>query len=491
MSSKTLLDMPDELLPAILDHLKKDSYVAKNPLLIGGVRELVIDDTTFPTCINDWNTYKRAVTLWAYTQKDPDFDEDEDDLEEWEIQRRFDVSSSMVITKSMWEHFNSGIKGHHENRLAHADIAALKEALPKMKSLCSLIVTNCTPFEDRQSDSPFARMWRSPPSGGGRRPSWGERPWAPRCDWEPQLGDEPDPKTYSLDWLDDRIFTTVHPGEPDGYDDPYENDDVVYTRDYYNTYKSTIRAACNVGRDPRILSRQARVLHVALHVLEDPDVGPQLQEFRVDSSDSTISRCSPGLPITLFGNQSPFPDRLSRAFSTTNMTELYLILSNFDDGQKGRNIMDHGRVTQLLSSTPQLEQLYFEPHGMTTSGALPQITFPRLHTVEFSCGEVNPDKLIGFLERQGSVLKTLHISNCNIRTDPGQLWGDVADQINHLQRENVTNLQEGPFCQNWVGESQARCWGFPQMDPDYRESEDCVDWYLEDGRLFEKDSFED
>ena len=270
MSSKTLLDMPDELLLAILDHLKKDSYgtgcwqfkiidvktlrasckrlnrivspylyqtlylschqldldvfrlVTKNPLLIGGVRELVIDDTTFPTCINDWNTYKRAVTLWAYTQKDPDFDEDEDDLEEWEIQRRFDVSSSMVVTKSMWEHFNGGIKGHHENRLAHADIAALKEALPKMKSLCSLIVTNCTPFEDRQSDSPFARMWRSPPSGGGRRPSWGERPWAPRCDWEPRLGDEPDSEAYSWDWLDDRIFTTVHPGEPDRYDDPYE-----------------------------------------------------------------------------------------------------------------------------------------------------------------------------------------------------------------------------------------------------------------------------
>ncbi|KAJ4005685.1 hypothetical protein NW752_011012 [Fusarium irregulare] len=456
MSSKTLLGMPDELLFAILDHLKKDPYgtgcwqfkmidiktlrascrrlnrivspclyqtlylschqldldvfrlVSKNPLLIGGVRELVIDDTTFPTCINDWNTYKRAVTLWAYTQMDPDFDEDEDDLEEWEIQRRFDMSSSMVVTKSMWEHFNSGIKGHHENRLAHADIAALKEALPKMKSLCSLI-----------------------------------------------------------------------------------NDDVAYTRDYYNTRKSTIRAAYNVGRDPRILSRQARVLHVALHVLEDPDVGPRLQEFRVDASESTISGCSPGLPITLFGNQSPFPDRLLRAFSTTNMTELYLVLGNFDDGQKGRNIMDHGRVTQLLSSLPQLEQLHFEPHGMATSGALPQITFPRLHTVQFYCGEVDPDKLIGFLERQGSVLKILHISHCNIPTDLGQLWGDVADRINRLQRENVTNLQQGSFCENWVGENQARCLGFQHSDPDYRESEDCVDWCLDDGRLFEKHSFGD
>lgn len=265
----------------------------------------------------------------------------------------------------------------------------------------------------------------------------------------------------------------------------------MYTRDHYNTYKSTIRAACNVGRDPRILSRQARVLHVALHVLEDPDVGPQLQEFRVDASKSRISESSPGLPITLFANQSPFPDRLSRAFSTTNMTKLYLILSNFDDGQKGRNIMDNGRVTQLLSSMPQLEQLYFEPHGMATSGALPEISFRRLHTVEFSCGEVNPDKLIGFLERQGPVLKTLHISKCNIPTDLGQLWGDVADRINRLQRESVTNLQEGSFCQNWVGENQAGCWGFPQMDPDYRKSEDCVDRYLEDGRLFEKDSFED
>jgi hypothetical protein len=129
----------------------------------------------------------------------------------------------MVITKSMWEHFDSAVRGHHENRLAHADITALKEALPKMKSLRSLVVTNCTAFERGHSDSPLVRMWTSPPSRGGRRPSWGEQPWAPRCDWEPQLGDNPGSEAYSLDWLDDRVFATVHPGEPDdGYNDRYE-----------------------------------------------------------------------------------------------------------------------------------------------------------------------------------------------------------------------------------------------------------------------------
>jgi hypothetical protein len=169
------------------------------------------------------------------------------------------------------------------------------------------------------------------------------------------------------------------------------------------------------------------------------------------------------------------------------MTELHLILSNFQDGQKGRDIMDQGRVTQLLSSMLQLEELYFEPHGMATVGALPEIRFPRLQRVEFCCGEVNPDKLMSFLERQGSILKTLHIDNCNIPTDLGQLWGDVADRINRLQRESVTNLEHASFYENWVGEDQGRCRGFRHSNPDYMQSEDCGDWYLEDDGLLKKD----
>ncbi|RBQ74114.1 hypothetical protein FVER14953_20385 [Fusarium verticillioides] len=34
-----------------------------NPLLIGGVRELVIDDTTLPVSIPDWPTYQKVLSL--------------------------------------------------------------------------------------------------------------------------------------------------------------------------------------------------------------------------------------------------------------------------------------------------------------------------------------------------------------------------------------------------------------------------------------------
>src|SRR6478735_5793746 len=39
--------------------------VSENPLLIGGVRELVIDDTTvpLPETVPDWRTYQKVVTF--------------------------------------------------------------------------------------------------------------------------------------------------------------------------------------------------------------------------------------------------------------------------------------------------------------------------------------------------------------------------------------------------------------------------------------------
>ncbi|CAG7559532.1 unnamed protein product [Fusarium equiseti] len=509
MSSKTLLGLPDELPLCIFDHLKVQKQylrwklegrdiktlratckklnriaspylyqtlylschqldlevfhlVARNPLLIGSVCELVIDDTTFPTCINDWDTYKRAVTLLAYIRRDPVQDGNYDDND-----------------------YYPKLEGlaHHENRLAHADIAALKKALPKMKSLRSLVVTNCTVYENRQSGSPLARMWRSipQPSSAPSWRRWGAIPLAPRCDWMPHLESADD--VYSLDWLDDRLFTTVQSGEPDhGSVDYFKDDDLVFAHDHYYIYRFAIDAANDVGSDPEILSREARVLHVALQVLEDPNVGPQLQEFRVTASTDITIDCSPGLAITLFDHLSPFTDRVSRAFSTTNMTNLRLVLSNFEDHRKGRKIMDQGGVTQLLASMPQLEELYFEPHGMATVGAPPEIAFPRLRKVEFCCGEVNPDKLIRFLERQGSTLKSLRISVCSIIPGVGQVWQDVADRINCFQREHVMNFDYVSIFKSSVCKIQGNCVAFewiPSRSDGSNES-----WYLfKDGFL--------
>jgi hypothetical protein len=50
----------------------------------------------------------------------------------------------MKLERKYWELFKNISQGHHENRLAHADLNALKQALPHFTSLRRLIVTKHT-----------------------------------------------------------------------------------------------------------------------------------------------------------------------------------------------------------------------------------------------------------------------------------------------------------------------------------------------------------
>lgn len=169
------------------------------------------------------------------------------------------------------------------------------------------------------------------------------------------------------------------------------------------------------------------MFHLALLVLEDPKLQSQLTEFRVDASHDILSKhYQPGLAITLFDNQSPFVERLAGGFALAeNITKFNLVLSNFTVHRFGEWIIKEGRVSRTLSSMPQLEELYLEPHGMPVFSALPiNMTFPRLRRVHFSCGHLHPDKFLDFLERQGSTLKSLIIEHCSLYPDDGyeDLW---------------------------------------------------------------------
>lgn len=211
---------------------------------------------------------------------------------------------------------------------------------------------------------------------------------------------------------------------------------------------------------PETVIREARAILVALEVLENSQIRSQLQEFRVDASvEQTIDPiydidkriCDPGLTLTLFSHFSPIPNRLLRAFSAAeNMKKFWLVLRD-DEYFRSPKLECESVVTQLLASMPNLEELHFEPHGMDAVGVLPQdMIYPRLRSVTFSCGRIDPRSLISFPRRQKHTLKKLTIQYCNIDPDLDQDWGDVVDQMEDLQR-TVPNLEDVKIDRVFVG----------------------------------------
>lgn len=179
--------------------------VSENPLLIGGVHELVIDDTTvpLPETIPDWHTYQKVVT----------FPEDSDDrrahlelhpggtLDPWMMRGR---PSKVNPTKEGWELLRSIAQWHHENRLTHADFEALKAALPHFKKLERLVVSNRNANDSFSegaqscvSSSPVVQKWRR-----FQAEEHESVPLAPRCDWQASgLGMNDRSRVNTLDWF--------------------------------------------------------------------------------------------------------------------------------------------------------------------------------------------------------------------------------------------------------------------------------------------------
>ncbi|PNP61083.1 hypothetical protein FNYG_14171 [Fusarium nygamai] len=349
--------------------------VAKNPLLIGGVRELVIDDTTVPVSIPDWPTYQKMLSL----PEDPD---DRRDVLEMAASGNW---SDCDEPKEHWELFDSILKGHHENRLARADYHALKQALPHLKRLRSLVLTNRTAndgidddfqegAQSLESSSPVCKFWK-------RFESKRDYPvsFAPRCDWLP-TGKGLLDKTpiYGMDWLDDRLTDDITPcgvpntlaGSPAFQElasKKFFEEEINGGQDLTDWDLFLYERAERLDRANKdklfILAREARVIHLALLVLEDQTMQSQLTEFRVDATcDVPNMDCSPGLAITVFNKQSPFPTQLARGFGATNITKFNLTLGTglpLDIG-----VGDHLRG--IFESMPQLEECFSSLMTYTT-----------------------------------------------------------------------------------------------------------------------------
>ncbi|EWY91962.1 hypothetical protein FOYG_08879 [Fusarium oxysporum NRRL 32931] len=406
--------------------------VAGNPLLIGGVKELVIDDTTLSPRLADREIYKTVASyphLWPKRKKAYYWGE------------TFEEEGSGRIWsdkphKEFWTLYNAVLQCHHENRRNHADINALRKALPLFKSLRSLVISNRTAddcfdsgVQSEESSSPVVKMWRRLGASKLERP-----PFPPRCDWV----------------TDQRIWTgeVNMTRDPDGQF-PVRGNRMSYqeVRTDYNWLESESEAFCHT------VGQQARGIFIALVVLGNPRI--QLTEFRVDSVYQAPHQ--PGLSVQLFNsNKSPFPRQLVSSFSTCNLTKFHLVLSNYWDpsfvGYVGGFAIQNRNVAALLASMPQLEDLLLELHGMSFFLAMPaDIKYDRLRRVEFSCGEIAPLGLVEFVQRHAATLETLSVQYCCI--DPhlfAETWEDVMREIQNLQDEGTLKIHDGELVNVYV-----------------------------------------
>ncbi|KAF4955601.1 hypothetical protein FGADI_4436 [Fusarium gaditjirri] len=406
--------------------------VSENPLLIGGVRELVIDDTTVPPSVRDWPTYQKVVTF----PRDADDRRDHLDLDEDETLSPDFMNgepSDIKPSEEAWKLFSSTAQGHHENRLAHADFDALKRALPLLKNLKSLVLSNRM-VDDRFSEgaqssvssSPVVKMWR-------RFEGEGYLPLPPRCDWHPTTqGLQDRTPVNTMDWLDDRLVIDI------------TKKGVSDMTALQSTYDLFVEQYTN--------AREARVIFLALLVLEDPKLQSQLSEFRVDATYDILSEGhQPGLAITLFDRQSPLASRLGSGFAAaTNITKFDLTLSNFPYvTTTGEAIVEEGKVRRIFETMLQLEELYLEPHGMPIFSILPEMTFPRLRFVQFSCGHLHPKMFLDFVRRHGGTLKTLIVEHCSLRPRDKELpWREITNQLKEFHDQGILQLEEGSNIDN-------------------------------------------
>jgi hypothetical protein len=215
----------------------------------------------------------------------------------------------------------------------------------------------------------------------------------------------------------------------------------------------------------RCLARETRGLHVALVALSDASLRARLTEFRIDPSRDLIHEeyqpefYQPGLCYEIFRSCSPFPNRLIDTLgSCPRLAKLQLSISNGYGGTQGREIMQDGGVGRLMAAMASLQDISLELHGMQTWLAIPEdIVFSNLRRVRFSCAEVWPKKLVGFIQRHLATLEEIRLVHCFAHyesvcpdwsgeeipeSEVGQ-WSDFVQDVTRLIATGSTRLLPG------------------------------------------------
>ena len=447
--------------------------VANNPLLIENVKELIIDDTTMAPSLMDWPAFRtmaeREETHWPdrrkpYLTNKPEWD---DEGREW----------SSSPDKALHDLYVSICEPHHKNRLAYADLTAMRDAVPKMKSLRRLVLSNRNVddwqhegAQSKLSSSPTVKLWRQFSTERRER-----APFPPRCDWWEAWGGSQERRIpenmWAIDWFDDELGRQVEEGNIHFEDTKNNGNKTGNTSqqpedaragDNADAYRK-INGESHEGdneeeaeeedefdylesRSLRSMARIARGLAMTLEVLSYPHIRTQLTEFRIDPSYDVISENNyyhPGLPMRLFATNGCFIEPFVEAFSAMpNLKKCVLALSNSDTHWDGQWFTEQGHVSRVLAATAHsLEELILEAHGMWTIEAIQDITFPKLRKLELMCGDMMPKQFIIFLERHGATIQDVNLAFLSIDPENQEArdlgsWQDVVEGIGKLRQED-------------------------------------------------------
>lgn len=455
--------------------LEAFNYIAADPVLLSGVRELVIDDTTLAPSLLDWETYRVCAEVRSrdrYPKENGRGPEWPDRVPMAWWQPYF--GDAWPVTGSRWggddsfrkcyRLFKETCEAHHENRLARADIAALHAALPGMTALKSISLSNRTADDDpptgaqsKHSSSPTVKAWRRLGAELRQRP-----PFPPRCDWRQgrtfpsERNDAFFDDILMLDWLHDELQIVSDSRDPTLRTKKGED---AWIRDPDDDYRRLHHLAW-----PKVnmIAREARGLRVVMEAFSHPLAKCRVEAFRVDASHD-LPMSKPSLPIrVLLRDPSPFYQVFSTALcGLTALRKLHLVLGDNENIYRGRRRgrgIRYKELSEMLAMVPSsLEELVLETHDLPTIALLPkQHTFKGLKKLELHCGSLLPHMLSEFLRRHSATMEAVAVRYCHDNIDPFEewprdlngrvigkrrTWDHLVAEILELQRNGVTRLK--------------------------------------------------
>lgn len=413
--------------------------VVDNPLLATNVRELVIDDTCLAPSLGKWDNYRamamREQRFWPQRRK-PYFPNDE----------AFDAKDRQwpqEPKREFYELFINTMKPHRENLARGADIAALQDALPKLTSVRSLVVTNRTADEapdsgaqSRDSSSPTVKQWRQMGREHKERP-----PFAPRCDWfngwkQGRMDDSWARGENLSDELQAMIDDSGRPyTEQEELQQEKQDNRSAHEED---SDEASDNPADNWWPFTRCLARETRGIHIALIALQHEPLQQRLCEFRIDASRDII-RDSPqpdyyqtGLATAIFDPySSPFPDRLASTLgSCSSLEKLALSISNGYGDTQGAEVLQSGTVGRVLTSMKNLHDMSVEFALAPSWLAVPSdFVYPRLRKLRIVESQVWPRKLMEFIRRHAATLEEVYVEQCTaFHEDVRNVWDEDEDE---------------------------------------------------------------
>ncbi|KAI9667533.1 MAG: hypothetical protein M1821_000349 [Bathelium mastoideum] len=445
-----LTDLPEELLCIIFDYTTRGArknlrltsklferlasplmwdriWISSHPLdldvfkwvtqsrFAGNIRELVWDDTTFQRPLMDWDNFLRIS-------------------EEGHSSRR---GANYPVSYDAYEKWYDTALAHHEIRAMRLDQQALTDALPKLRGLKRVILTNrhveSIPHEDEVPEfgsSPTVRQWKE----------WPERvPFPPSVCWYNDTSDALSNvhELFDLDYLDD--------GLPE------------------LDFRGALENACPF-----------RGLFILLHALNEERVRSGrsgVQEFIIRPSYEPGTEFGPGISYLFFARLGTPMIQMTRLFE--GLRVLNLVISNGSPRAMVTRVIGRRHLAHVLRAARSLVDLTLEMDYLNILKASPSFEdvgaldskyrYEHLKRVTFVNGWFDVNSLMLFLRNHRDVLKDVHLYKCSLVFDSilRKTWrtilGDLRNQNLHyntfiIEDCEVAHLYYNNASYSWNGE---------------------------------------